>query len=97
MHFQGHEIAVTPVQMVRAFSAFARDGSIPILRVMAVARDDEQYRFLRTAVPEPVARTTREALRDVMLEGTGRRARRFLIWRCGGLAPGNLATYQRRA
>ena len=32
----GHEIAVTPIQMVRAFSVFARNGTIPSLRITAV-------------------------------------------------------------
>ncbi|MFG0307486.1 MAG: peptidoglycan D,D-transpeptidase FtsI family protein [Phycisphaerales bacterium JB040] len=40
----GHEIAVTPVQMVRAFSALAREGdlkgSLPELRLTAAGDDD---------------------------------------------------------
>lgn len=31
----GHEIAVTPLQMVQAFSAFCRDGTIPLIRIVA--------------------------------------------------------------
>jgi len=70
----GHEIAVTPLQMVRAFSAFARDGTITTPRLIAVDGDEEAGRFVRRAIPADLARATREAMRDVMIEGTGRRA-----------------------
>jgi len=70
----GHEIAVTPVQMVRAFSAFARDGTLPTLRLTAVAPGQRDYRFIRRAIPERIAALTREVLREVMVEGTGRKA-----------------------
>ncbi len=70
----GHEIAVTPVQMVRAFSAFARDGTIPSLRLAALSDEEMEYRFIRRAIPESIALTVRGVMRDVMIEGTGRRA-----------------------
>lgn len=70
----GHEIAVTPVQMVRAFSAFARDGTIPTPRLTAVSARDREYRFIRRAVPESIALLTRQVMREVMMEGTGRHA-----------------------
>jgi cell division protein FtsI/penicillin-binding protein 2 len=71
----GHEIAVTPLQMVRAFSAFCRDdGTITAPRLIAVDDDEDACRFVRRALPPEIARMTREAMRDVMLEGTGRRA-----------------------
>ncbi len=77
----GHEIAVTPLQMVRAFSAFARDGTIPTLQTTAVmqSHDDSQTPRLRAiverrAIPESIALQTRVAMRKVMLEGSGRRA-----------------------
>jgi cell division protein FtsI (penicillin-binding protein 3) len=69
----GHEIAVTPVQMVRAFSAFARDGTTPALR-LTCAEADEPYLFERRALPERVVLQTREVLRDVMTQGSGRKA-----------------------
>ncbi|MCP3904033.1 MAG: penicillin-binding protein 2 [Planctomycetes bacterium] len=71
----GHEIAVTPLQMVRAFSAFARDGTLTVPRLTAVGADEDDGSFVRRAIPEDLALTTRAALRDVMIEGTGRRAR----------------------
>ncbi|MFN7314492.1 MAG: peptidoglycan D,D-transpeptidase FtsI family protein [Phycisphaerae bacterium] len=61
----GHEIAVTPVQMVRAYSAFARTGelagTLPTLRLTAVESDEAPpvtYRVL----PAGVAKVTRETL-----------------------------------
>ncbi len=74
----GHEIAVTPIQMVRAFSAFARDGTIPTPRLTAIAGEGRAPRFLHRAVPPELATTTRRILRDVIREGTGRRARSAL-------------------
>jgi len=74
----GHEIAVTPLQMVRAFSAFARDGTIPTPRLTPVRDEMGDYRFLRRAIPESVALTTRRVMGDVMNEGTGRRAQSSL-------------------
>ncbi len=70
----GHEIAVTPVQMVRAFSAFARDGTIPTPRLTSPGRNDREYQFIRRAIPESIARTTREVMRQVMTDGSGRKA-----------------------
>jgi cell division protein FtsI/penicillin-binding protein 2 len=61
----GHEIAVTPLQMVRAFSAFARDGTVPALRVTAARRDDPSCCPNRV-LDEAIARTTRSALRRVV-------------------------------
>lgn len=79
----GQEIAVTPLQMVRAFSVFARDdGTMPNLRITAYDPLEEQQlleegqppKMLRRALkPETVA-TTREAMKGVMEEGTGRAA-----------------------
>ncbi|MCH8151582.1 MAG: penicillin-binding protein 2 [Planctomycetes bacterium] len=70
----GHEIAVTPVQMVRAFSVFARDGTLPDLYITARNQEDEQYRFHHQVVPESIAELVRQVLREVMIEGTGRQA-----------------------
>lgn len=78
----GQEIAVTPLQMVRAFSAFARDGSIVDLRftiedggtgVSPVQADISTTPPLRAISPQTV-HITREAMKGVMEEGTGRNA-----------------------
>lgn len=84
----GYEIAVTPLQMVRAFSAFARDGTIPTPRFTAVTGAEREYRFLRRATPESVAITTRGVMREVMTQGTGRRvsSRRYTIFGKSGTA-----------
>jgi len=64
----GYEIAVTPVQMVRAFSAFARPGdlagTLPRLRLSAAAAGEAPgvtYRVL----PIRIAEMTRALLRQV--------------------------------
>lgn len=80
----GHEIAVTPVQMARAFLVFCRDGTMVPLRLelpsddagalAAVASTPEGTRVL----PEAIAQLTREVMADVMAEGTGRKAQSAL-------------------
>ena len=70
----GHEIAVTPMQMVRAFSVFARDGTIPSLRITAADPGAQEFRIVHRVLSKKIALTTREALRRVMTEGSGREA-----------------------
>jgi cell division protein FtsI/penicillin-binding protein 2 len=70
----GHEIAVTPVQLVRAFSAFARDGTLPPSRITAADPSGIPFAFRRRACSEAVADLVRRTLRQVMTEGTGRPA-----------------------
>jgi cell division protein FtsI/penicillin-binding protein 2 len=64
----GHEIAVTPVQMARAFSAFARTGeragTLPRLRMTAAEQEEGpgvEYRVL----PPHIAQLTRAVLSGV--------------------------------
>ncbi len=64
----GHEIAVTPVQMARAFSAFARTGeragTLPRLRLTAAEQEEGpgvEYRVL----PPQIAQLTRAVLTGV--------------------------------
>ena len=76
----GQEIAVTPLQMVRAFCAFARDGTMPQLRITAGDSMHETANAapgnkspsgaVRAINPHTVA-ITREAMKGVMEEGTG--------------------------
>jgi cell division protein FtsI/penicillin-binding protein 2 len=75
----GQEIAVTPLQMVRAFSAFARDGTMPQLRITAAANDSatqstDPASQPKRVVPYPIVLIAREAMKGVMEEGTGRAA-----------------------
>jgi cell division protein FtsI/penicillin-binding protein 2 len=65
----GHEVAVTPLQMVRAFSAFARTGdfagTLPTLRL--TARDsDEAAPITYRVLPPSVAKFTRETMQGVV-------------------------------
>ncbi|HWB18668.1 MAG TPA: penicillin-binding protein 2 [Phycisphaerales bacterium] len=68
----GHEIAVTPLQMVHAFSAFARDGTMVMPRITAAARGT--YEPGKPVITPKMAETTRDAMRDVMTDGTGKLA-----------------------
>lgn len=75
----GHEIAVTPVQLVHAFLAFCRDGTMPPLRLVLPAAEAEALAAQQPVegsrvLPEALAALTREVLADVMVEGTGRKA-----------------------
>jgi len=81
----GQEIAVTPVQLVRAFSAFANHGLIVSPSVIA-AETDSPVR--QRAIPPDVADATRLLLRRVVSEGTGRRAKskHYQIWGKTGTA-----------
>lgn len=64
----GHEIAVTPVQMVRAFSAFARSramaGTLPRLRLDAVSEGEPEGVIYRV-LPAEYAIGVREPLSKV--------------------------------
>lgn len=66
----GYEVAVTPVQMVRGFSAFARNGrlagTLPELRVTAIGPEeaDGSLRVTRV-IPDWTALLAREAMRHV--------------------------------
>ena len=67
----GHEIAVTPLQMVRAFSTFARDGTMPELTLKFSYNRTKPILSTRV-IDKKTARLTREILHKVMTEGTGR-------------------------
>ena len=67
----GHEVSVTTLQMVRAFAAFARDGTLPDLTLLSRSADAPlvQQRVFQTETVQ----AARDAMREVMTEGTGRR------------------------
>ena len=65
----GHEIGVTPLQMVRGFSAFARDGTLPSLRLLA---QGDVSPVEQRAIEPSTALFVREILEEVMTDGTGR-------------------------
>ncbi len=74
----GHEIGVTPVQMVRAFSAFCRpDGTMVTPRLILPASWDgqRQYQQNNTRVVDPkIVQVARDAMAGVVEEGTARKA-----------------------
>jgi len=68
----GHEISVTPLQMVQGFCAFARDGTVPQLQLKLATNEDVM--FVREALTPDIAALTRQIMGKVMTEGTGRKA-----------------------
>ena len=69
----GHEIAVTPLQMVQGFCAFARDGTVPQLQLNISTTEDVM--FVREAISPEIAALTRQIMGKVMTEGTGRKSK----------------------
>lgn len=65
----GHEVAVTPVQMVRAFAVYARSGplagTLPHLRLIAPTREELAAEPLVRVLDAPVAEHTRRVLERV--------------------------------
>jgi cell division protein FtsI/penicillin-binding protein 2 len=70
----GHEIGVTPLQMVQAFSAFCRDGTMIDLRLTAVRGGEERIPLIRRVLTPEIALLTRQTMRKVMTDGTGRQS-----------------------
>jgi cell division protein FtsI/penicillin-binding protein 2 len=69
----GQEIAVTPLQMVQGFCAFARDGTVPQLKLQLTT--DADVMFVREAITPEIAVLTRQIMGEVMTEGTGQNSR----------------------
>lgn len=65
----GHEVAVTPLQMVRAFSAFCRPGplagTLPPVRLVAQTADDVRGAVVERVLPVKIANLTREVMQGV--------------------------------
>lgn len=81
----GQEIAVTPLQIARAFTVFANDGW---LVTPAIRADETADPILARVIDEQTALLTRQAMRKAVLEGTGRRAQSevYQIWGKTGTA-----------
>ncbi|MFM7798292.1 MAG: peptidoglycan D,D-transpeptidase FtsI family protein [Planctomycetota bacterium] len=75
----GHEIAVTPVQMVRAFSAFARkDGSMVQPRLVlprGTSGSDDWLPGSKQLITPDVLAEAKDAMTGVVEEGTARKAK----------------------
>jgi len=84
----GHEIAVTPIQMVAAFTAFAGDGTMVKPTIHLRETGDGGRPIRQRVMSRQTAETVRRVMRDVVLEGTGRRAnsRRYAIFGKTGTA-----------
>jgi cell division protein FtsI/penicillin-binding protein 2 len=75
----GHEIAVTPIQMVRAFSAFARDDGTMVqprlvLPRVGTERGVERTGGSKSVIDPQVLAVARDAMLGVVEEGTARKA-----------------------
>ncbi len=73
----GHEIGVTAVQMVRAFSVFCRDdGMLPSVRVAGGTNPSSSMQL--PVIPPGIALEARSAMEGVLTEGTARGAKSSL-------------------
>lgn len=78
----GQGIAVTPLQLVRAFSAFCRDGDMVPLSLQPMASDS-----LSGSMPvlsSSAVRESREVMEKVITEGTGKKLKDILQYRAFG-------------
>ncbi|MCX5660733.1 MAG: penicillin-binding protein 2 [Planctomycetota bacterium] len=71
----GQEVSVTAMQICRGFAAFANGGYLvsPTIRLRDLSNPDDLPKFRRLLNPQ-IAAHTREVLRRVVTEGTGRKA-----------------------
>ena len=78
----GQGIAVTPLQLVRAFSAFCREGDMVPLSLQPIARDS-----LTASIPvlsSSAVRESKEVMEKVITEGTGKKLKDILQYRAFG-------------
>ncbi len=65
----GNEVAVTPIQMVRAFAAFCREGdqagTIPLVRILAQGPQEKDSQVVYRVIPQKIALLTRDAMTHV--------------------------------
>jgi cell division protein FtsI (penicillin-binding protein 3) len=85
----GQEMSVSPIRLLASFSAFARDGTVPSLRLLDRVEREGQPLLIGTppapvrAVSARTAQLLRGYLTEVMEEGTGRSGRPEL-WSAAG-------------
>lgn len=70
----GHEVAATPIQLVRAFAALANDGLMAQPRIIFPQSHEATAPIYERVVSSRTAGLTRRALRRAVTSGTGRRA-----------------------
>jgi cell division protein FtsI (penicillin-binding protein 3) len=78
----GQGIAVTPLQLVHAFTAFCRDGSMAPLTLTPLA--DGSLVADEPVLSRKIALETREVMEDVITEGTGKRLKNILLYTAFG-------------
>lgn len=66
----GHGIAVTPLHLIRAFSAIVNGGALPMLHIVKGEHDEVRPRM----ISEETSHKMRELLRLVVTHGTGSKA-----------------------
>jgi cell division protein FtsI/penicillin-binding protein 2 len=75
----GHEIAVTPIQMARAFSAFARDDGTMVQPRLVLPRgtsgSDDWLPGSKQLITPDVLAEAKDAMTGVVEEGTARKAK----------------------
>ena len=78
----GQGVAVTPLQLMHAFTAFCRDGTMVPLSLEP--RDPRAQVVSRRALGESSTRVTREVMEDVIRQGTGKKLKDILRYTAFG-------------
>ncbi|MCX5652732.1 MAG: penicillin-binding protein 2 [Planctomycetota bacterium] len=78
----GQGVAVTPLQLMHAFTAFCRDGTMVPLALEP--RDPRAQVVSRRALGESSALVTREVMEDVIRQGTGKKLKDILRYTAFG-------------
>jgi len=83
----GQGIAVTPVQLLTAFTAFCRDGTMVLPMIEppeGTARAQGGLSGTRRAIAAATAMTTREVMEDSITDGTGKKLKDILRYTAFG-------------
>ena len=86
----GQEIAVTPIQLARAFAVFANGGRLVSPTIIAQDKTfhEREHTIVERIISPDVAMHTRQVMRDVVTRGTGTKAnsKMYPIWGKTGTA-----------
>lgn len=86
----GQEVGVTPLQITRGFCVFANQGLLvtPTLRALDDPAQPSSPQYVGRVLTPQVADLTRQVLRRVVIEGTGKKAesKLYTIWGKTGTA-----------
>ncbi|MFM7134669.1 MAG: peptidoglycan D,D-transpeptidase FtsI family protein, partial [Planctomycetota bacterium] len=78
----GQGIAVTPLQLVHAFTSFCRDGSMVPLSIAPIP--DDALTGFETVMSERSSMLTREVMQEVITDGTGKKLKDILHYTAFG-------------